>query len=48
MYVLYRRQDPLCCPTGGGKIVRFRWNGRRFRALDRSPPRQNGNVPLGR
>lgn len=23
MYVLYRRGDPNCCPTGGGKIVRF-------------------------
>jgi len=48
MYVLYRPQDALCCPTGGGKVVRFRWNGRRFRALDRPPPRQDGKVPLGR
>lgn len=39
MYVLYRGNDPLCCPTGGGKIVRFRWNGSRVVALDRIPPR---------
>ncbi len=48
MYVLYRPKDALCCPTGGGKIVRFRWSGKRFRALDRPPPRQSGKVPLGR
>jgi hypothetical protein len=24
MYVVYRPGDPNCCPTGGGKIVRFR------------------------
>src|SRR5262249_46377675 len=34
IYVLYRRNDPLCCPTGGGEIVRFRWTGRRFKPLD--------------
>jgi hypothetical protein len=38
MYVLYRRNDPNCCPTGGGKIVRFHWTGRRLVALDRIPP----------
>ena len=38
MYVLYRRQDPMCCPMGGGKIVRFRWDGAHVRALDRIPP----------
>jgi len=43
-----RGDDALCCPTGGDKIVRFRWTGKRFRALDRPPPRQNGTVPLGR
>jgi hypothetical protein len=48
MYVLYRRGDPLCCPTGGGKIVRFHWDGKRFHALDRPPPRQDGTLPLGR
>lgn len=29
MYVLYRPRDSNCCATGGGKIVRFRWTGRR-------------------
>jgi hypothetical protein len=37
MYVLYRSSDPNCCPTGGGKIVRFRWNSKRVVALDRLP-----------
>lgn len=37
MYVLYRSSDPNCCPTGGGKVVRFRWNGKRVVALDRIP-----------
>lgn len=37
MYVLYRSSDPNCCPTGGGKIVRFRWNGRHIVALGRLP-----------
>ena len=37
MYVLYRARDPNCCPTGGGKIVRFRWTGKRVRALDAIP-----------
>ena len=37
MYILYRRNDPNCCPTGGGKIVRFHWNGRRLVALDSIP-----------
>jgi hypothetical protein len=39
LYILYRAADPNCCPTGGGKIVRFRWNGNRLVALDRIPPR---------
>ncbi len=38
MYVLYRRSDPNCCPTGGGAVVRFRWNGKRAQPLDRLPP----------
>ena len=38
LYVLYRANEPLCCPTGGGKIVRFRWTGTRIVALDRIPP----------
>jgi hypothetical protein len=39
LYILYRNGDPLCCPTGGGKIVRFHWNGSRLVALDRIPSR---------
>ena len=39
LYVLYRRSDALCCPTGGGAVVRFRWTGRRVVALDPIPPR---------
>ena len=37
MYVLYRPSDPNCCPTGGGKIVRFRWTSRRVDPLDAVP-----------
>jgi hypothetical protein len=37
MYVLYRRRDPNCCPTGGGKIVRFRLIRNHVVALDRLP-----------
>ena len=48
LYVLYRPQDPLCCPTGGGAIVRFHWNGRRLVALDPIPPDRTGRVRLGR
>jgi hypothetical protein len=39
MYVIYKPSDALCCPTGGGRIVRFRWDGRRFHRLDPAPPR---------
>ena len=38
LYILYRSPDPLCCPTGGGAIVRFHWNGTRLVAVDRIPP----------
>ena len=46
-YVLYRRADPNCCPSGGGKIVRFRWTGRRVVALDPIPTR-DWRAPLHR
>jgi hypothetical protein len=39
LYVLYRQSDPGCCPTGGGAIVRYRWNGKRIVRLDPLPPR---------
>ena len=48
MYVLYRRSDPNCCPTGGGKIVRFRLQGNQVRPLDALPPHQLGSVVTGR
>jgi hypothetical protein len=40
LYVLYRANDPLCCATGGGKIVRYRWTGKRVVRLDPIPPRR--------
>ena len=49
LYVLYRQFDPECCPTGGGTIVRFRWNGKRVIRLDPLPPRAFGRgVRVGR
>jgi LppP/LprE lipoprotein len=47
LYVLYRRSDPVCCPTGGGKIVRFRWNGQRLAALS-AVPTDDRRAPLHR
>jgi hypothetical protein len=37
MYVLYRASDPNCCPTGGGKIVRFRLHSGHVVRLDPLP-----------
>jgi hypothetical protein len=37
MYVLYRATDPNCCPTGGGKIVRFRLHNGHVVRLDPLP-----------
>jgi hypothetical protein len=37
MYVLYRTHDPNCCPTGGGKIVRFRLRDGHVVRLDPLP-----------
>jgi hypothetical protein len=48
VYVLYRKVDPNCCATGGGKIVRFRIEGNRVKALDPLPPHQLGSVSVGR
>jgi hypothetical protein len=50
LYVLYRRSDPNCCPTGGGAVVRFRWyGGRRVVRVDPLPPRLfSGGVRVGR
>jgi len=37
LYVLHRARDPNCCPTGGGKVVRFRLGGSSVRVLDALP-----------
>ncbi len=47
LYVLWRSSDGHCCPTGGGAIVPFHWNGRRVVPLDRVP-RRAWTAPLGR
>jgi len=38
LYVLYRPTDPLCCPTGGAVVVRYRWRQGRIVRLDPLPP----------
>jgi hypothetical protein len=47
LYVLYKRGDPVCCPTGGGRIVRFRWNGQRLLPLG-GVPTDDRRAPLHR
>ena len=44
LYVLYRHRDPLCCATGGGKVVRFRWTRNRLVRLDPLPARTTSRV----
>jgi hypothetical protein len=39
MYVLYRPSDALCCATGGGTVVRYRWTGKHVVRLDPLPHR---------
>ena len=39
MYILYRPSDALCCATGGGTVVRYRWTGKRIVRLDPLPRR---------
>ena len=48
MYVLFRETDYECCPTGGGRIVRFHWNGKRVVRLDPLPRRAYGGHGPGR
>lgn len=36
-YRLYRKDEPLCCPTGGEAFVRFKWDGTKMVALDPIP-----------
>jgi hypothetical protein len=37
-YPLYRRGDPLCCPGGGHRSVRFQLNNGKLTPLDTIPP----------
>jgi hypothetical protein len=48
LYVLYRPSDALCCATGGGAVVRFRWTGSRVIRLDPLPRRQATSSTPGR
>jgi hypothetical protein len=43
LYILYRSQDPMCCPTGGGAIVRYHWTGSRLTPLDPIPSSSAGS-----
>ncbi len=36
-YPLYRRNDPLCCPGGGQRVVHFALNNGKLQALDPIP-----------
>ena len=46
-YRLYRKGDPLCCPTGGQTLVRYQWNGSRLTPLDPIPS-SSANAPVSR
>jgi LppP/LprE lipoprotein len=37
-YPLYRKSDPLCCPSGGQATVRFQLNDGKLAPLDPIPP----------
>ena len=45
-YVLYRKEDSMCCPTAGGATVRFQWDGSKLVALDHIP--SSGDVDNSR
>jgi hypothetical protein len=40
-YPLYGQGDPHCCPSGGARLVRFRWNGHSLKPLDPLPANPN-------
>ncbi len=40
-YPLYGQGDPHCCPSGGARLVRFRWNGKSLKPLDPLPANPN-------
>ena len=48
LYVLYRPTDAMCCATGGGAIVRYRWEDGRVVRLDPLPPRTASKARPGR
>ena len=47
VYPLYRRNDPLCCPSGGQRVVHFALNNGKLQALDPIPP-ASGYASLSR
>jgi LppP/LprE lipoprotein len=46
-YPLYRRNDPLCCPSGGRRVVHFALNNGKLQPLEEIPP-ANGYANLSR
>ena len=36
-YSVYKGNEPMCCPTGGAMIVRYRWTGTKVKPLDPVP-----------
>lgn len=46
-YVLYRPEDPICCPTGGTTRVRYHWTGEKLVPLDPIPS-SDWRAPLSR
>jgi hypothetical protein len=46
-YPLYRRNDPLCCPGGGQRVVHFVLDNGKLQALDPIPP-ASGYASLSR
>jgi hypothetical protein len=46
-YPLYRKSDPLCCPSGGQATVRFQLDNGRLTPLDPIPP-ANSSAALSR
>ena len=36
-YAIYELNDPMCCPVGGERTVRYEWTGTRLKPLDPIP-----------
>jgi hypothetical protein len=43
-YPLYRKNDPLCCPSAGSARVRFQLNNGKLSTLDAIPPASRGSA----